>query len=343
MTLFPTLSVILVSYHSQHDLEQCLPSLTCSSPMEVIIVDNDPQDGTSQWLSTAYPDIHVIASSNSGYGAACNLGMKHARGQFWCVLNPDTQLYPGALDTLLETSIAHPDALITPALLQPSGIVNAYGNTMHITGITTCDHFGDAWTDSPRFYSPLLASGAAIMAPRNIWERLGGFDPSYFLYMEDADLSLRARLQGLTVICDTRARIMHDYTLNLTAEKFYWLERNRWRTLLTTYSTRTLITLTIPLIATEIATWAYALLKGPQYVSAHLRVYLWLFRNHAVWRVKRVAVQRSRTISDATLLAEMETAYPLNQLISARWLAHHLSRWSARFFGWFGGKKVALR
>ena len=343
MTLFPTLSVIIVSYHSQTDLQQCLPTIRCSSPFEIIIVDNAPADGTGAWIQHHYPEIQVIPSSNNGYGAACNAGMEASRGDYWCVLNPDTVLWPGALDAMLETARQNSTALVTPALMQPSGSVNAYGNAMHITGITTCSHLGDSWSDTPRLRSPLLASGAAIMAPRAVWEKLDGFDSGYFLYMEDADLSLRARLQGFSIVCDTHARITHDYTLNLTPEKFYWLERNRWRTVLTTYSAGTLIKLTIPLLVTEAATWFYALTKGRRYLSAHTHVYMWLVRHHSVWRTKRSAVQRQRTVRDTALLASMETAYPLGQLVSSERLALRLSRWSSWFFGWFSGKKVALR
>ncbi len=340
MTECPVLSVILVSYHSQDDLARCLPSIQAETPLEIIVVDNDPEDGTGAWVKAHYPGVQVIPSANGGYGRGCNLGMQRARGRYWCVLNPDTVLGPGALDAMMETAEKYPGNLITPALLQPDGTLNAYGNAMHVTGITTCANLGETWSETPRLRFPLLASGAAILAACSVWEALEGFDADYFLYMEDADLSLRARLQGREIICDTRARITHDYTLNLTPEKFYWLERNRWRTLLTTYSGRTLFKMAIPLLVTDLATWFFAGSKGWRYVVAHARVYLWLARYWKLWSTKRARVQKDRVVGDGALFSLMDRAYPLDQLVSNPRIARYLSRASAWFFHWFAGKKV---
>ena len=339
----PLCSVILVSYHSQQDLARCIPSIQSQHPIEIIVVDNDPNDGTALWLAQHFPFVRIMSSSNGGYGAACNQGMAVAKGQYWFVLNPDTILWPQALDNLVATAIRNPRSLITAALIQPDGTVNAYGNTMHITGITTCANIGEPWSNEPALRYPLLASGAAMMAHRHVWQTLNGFDADYFLYMEDADLSLRAQLQGFPVVCDTRARITHDYTLNLSPNKFYLLERNRWRTMLTTCSTPTLFKLAVPLAATELATWVYALTKGSAYLVAHFKVYFWLFSHHVAWRTKRRLVQGTRVVSDERLMTLMVTAYPLDQLISSRRMAARLTRLSSAFFSLFIGKGVVMR
>jgi len=162
--------VVLVSYESRTDLERLLPTVfTQGLELEVLVVDNHPGDGTADWLRIAYPYVRVIPRpDNPGYAGGNNTGITEARGRYVLILNPDTQLHPGTLRVLLETCVslressetcvslressetcvslresseairAHPQALIGAKLLNPDGTVNAAGNQMHYSGITTC-------------------------------------------------------------------------------------------------------------------------------------------------------------------------------------------------------------
>lgn len=321
------ISVIIVSYRSRDDLARCLPTLYAQGvpTPEVIVVDNAPGDGTAAWLTVHYPQLTIITNPvNNGYAGGVNLGLEHATGDAVLVLNPDTELASGALGILHETLTAHPDALITPKLLNPDGTVNACGLVMHYTGITTCRGLGEPAANYQGLHPVPLISGAAFMARRELLLALGGFDDSYFMYLEDADLSLRARLCGYELLCAADAVITHHYTLGMNPQKFYYLERNRLLTLFKNYQAHTLKRILPPLLLTELATWAYALLRGPRYLAARARGYrqLWLERER--WLAARKAVQHKRRRADAELLAESLALLPFDQLIGNRALARLL-------------------
>jgi GT2 family glycosyltransferase len=327
--LTPTLSVVLVSYHSRGDLERCLPSLARQGVegVETIVVDHAPGDGTGAWLAEQHPHVRVVPNpANPGYGGGNNLGLRHARGAWTLVLNPDTELRPGALTALLAAAEAHPDALVTAKLLHPDGTVNACGNVMHPTGITVCGALGEPAERYRGVWPVPLVSGAAFIARTDLLRELGSFDETYFMYLEDADLSLRARARGHAVLCAADAEVMHHYDLAMTPAKLYWLERNRWLTLLKNYERVTLWRLAPALALTEAATWAFALLRGPPYLGARWRAAAWLWREHRIWRAARAATQAERRVPDAELLAGAPVALPFAQLVSSPRLAGFLDR-----------------
>lgn len=312
----PELSVVLVSYESRTDLERLLPTVfTQGLELEVLVVDNHPGDGTADWLRIAYPSVRVIPRpDNPGYAGGNNTGITEARSRYVLILNPDTELHPGALGVLLEAIRAHPQALIGAKLLNPDGTVNAAGNQMHYSGITTCRGL-HAPAERHRGLEPVpLLSGAVLIAAKETWVELGGFDEDYWMYLEDTDLSLRARLRGYPLFCANDALITHHYRLGMNPRKFYYLERNRLLTLCKVYQERTLRQMAPALLLTEFATWGFALLKGPAYLAARWRGYTWLYRNRGRIRQKRAEVQKTRVISDATLLEDALTHLPFEQL-----------------------------
>lgn len=326
--LTPLVSIIIVAYRSQRDLERCLPTLPRNQGIatEVIVVDNEPEGKTAAWLSEHYPDLRVLKNShNSGYAGGNNLALRCARGHYILVLNPDTELTPGALTTLLSAAKTYPKALITAKLLKPDGRVNACGNEMNYTGITACRGL-DQHPDAYRGIGPVpLLSGAAFMAPRDVLLDLGGFAEEHFMYHEDVDLSLRAKLRGYPLLCAHEAIITHHYTLGMSSTKFYFLERNRLLTLFRILERRTLIKLIPALLLTELATWCFALLRGPAYMWARGRGYRWLWRNKKQWCSARQEIQSTRRVSDAKLLEDSLASLPFTQLTPHRQLSTMLT------------------
>ena len=280
------LTIVIVSYGSRSDLEGCLPSIYGQSyqPSAIIVVDNAPGDGTAEYLAAEHPDVSVVANGvNSGYAGGNNVGVAAATSDWVLLLNPDTVLQDGALEALMRAAREHPDALITPKLLNPDGTINACGLEMHVTGITSCRAYRQPG-DSVRGTHPVpVASGAALLVRKAVFDDIGGFDESYFMYMEDLDLSLRARLLGYEIVCAADAIVTHAYELGMSPEKFGLLERNRIQTLLRVLERRTLVRLAVALCLTEFATWSFALLRGSAYVGAKVRGYRWLVASRARW------------------------------------------------------------
>ncbi len=324
----PEVSVVVVAFQSLEDLERCIPTvLSQDISVEVIVIDNGPDDGTESWLRRDHPQVRYLrAASNGGYAAGNNLGVGLARADHTLILNPDVELLPGALATLLATARAHPNAFINAQLRQPDGSLNACGNDMHYTGIVSCRALGD----SPDLHQDLedipLLSGAAFLVPTSLYHHLGGFDELYFMYHEDTDLSLRARLQGLRLLCDNGAVAIHRYRLGMNPDKFYLLERNRLLTLLKVLEGRTLWRAAPALVLTELATWSFAMMRGPNYLLGRWRVYRWLWLHRWEWRAIRSELQSRRIVEDRTLLRNSLAALPFDQLVSSQDLARWLER-----------------
>lgn len=313
----PELSILIVSYKSRTDLARCLPTIYAQdyTHFEIVVVDNHGNDGVAGFIHNYYPDIRFIRNSaNTGYAGGNNLGLQHVNTPYLLLLNPDTELRPGCLRLLMNTTQAHPNALITPKLLNPDGLtINTCGNQMHYTGITTCRGLNEP-SEAYRGLQPVtLLSGAAFVAPTDVLRQLRGFDEGYFMYFEDTDLSLRARLLGYRLFCQADAEIVHHYTLNMNAEKFYYLERNRLLTLGKVLSKKTLLSLIPALLVTEAATWAYAL-RGWSYLRARLRGYADLWQQRHATRQARQQVQATRQINDRMLLEATQTTLPLTQV-----------------------------
>ena len=86
-------SVIIVTYNHREYMEDCLSSVLANDPLEVIVVDNNSADGTAEFIEKSFPQVKLIKSSkNLGYGGGNNLGVKHAKGEYVVILNPDTRV-----------------------------------------------------------------------------------------------------------------------------------------------------------------------------------------------------------------------------------------------------------
>ncbi len=180
------LTVLIVSYNSQADLAQCLPSLYNQSyqNFEVVVVDNAPHDGTGDWLKATYPDVLLVSNpENTGYAGGNNMGLEHVRGQWVLFLNPDTKLHEGALEQLISSAKRNPNALVNSKLLNPDGTVNASGLVMHYTGISTCRGLNEASSQYHGLEPVPLVSGAAFAVSREVLADIGGFQAGYFMWL----------------------------------------------------------------------------------------------------------------------------------------------------------------
>ena len=212
----PRVSIVVPVYnHFAHTLT-CLRSLAQhpgAVPFEVIVVDDCSSDETPQRL----PEIAGIRAlrnaQNLGFIGACNAGAAQARGEYVLFLNNDTAVTPGWLEALVDAFAAEPRAgLVGAKLVYPDGRLQEAG------GIVFADASG--WNYG-RFDDPSLpqynflrevdyCSGAAIMLPRALWTRLGGFDVRYApAYYEDTDLAFRVREAGYKVLYQPASTVVH--------------------------------------------------------------------------------------------------------------------------------------
>jgi GT2 family glycosyltransferase len=285
---------------------------------EVLVVDNASTDGTADFVRRAFPDVRVVAQEhNRGYGAACNVGVLSTDTEYVAILNQDVISRDGWIERLVAALEADPAAaLATPRILFKSdpGRVNACGNSPHYTGITTCRGYNRPAEQFVLQEELAAVSGAAFVARKAAFQALGGFDPLFFLYLEDTDLSLRAALAGYRCLLVPDAAVLHEFEPRFSTEKIAFLERDRHTMLLKIYRWRTLLALAPALLLAEAAVVGYSLLRGPSCLRAKLGAYRWVAAQLPTILSRRRQVQAQRRVSDRALLARFTADLELDEL-----------------------------
>lgn len=195
----------------------CLRALAAHpprTPFEVIMVDDaSPDDTLSKLEQIGGIRVHARAR-NGGFIAACNDGAALARGDCLVFLNNDTVPQPGWLDALLGTFEQHSDTgLVGAKLVYPDGRLQEAGGVVFDDGSGWNYGRNDSPDDCRYAYvrATDYASGAAIAIPRELFERLDGFDARYApAYYEDTDLAFAVRAAGLRVLYQPAAVVIHD-------------------------------------------------------------------------------------------------------------------------------------
>jgi len=313
-------SIIVLSYNSLSYLGTCLQSIVADmgEQDELIVVDNGSVDGSSDFVLTHYPQAQLIRSQNIGYAGGNNLGAAAAQGEYLVFLNPDIYLQPGSLSFLLSPLERRSDiALTTPCVvfMRRPEVINTCGNTIHYTGLTYCRGAGRSRMNYPTAEVDAV-SGAAFAIRRSVFEELGGFDRRFFMYVEDTDLSWRARLAGYRCLYVAEAVIQHDYSFSYSPAKAYYLDRNRHFMLLKNLSTLAYTRMLPGLLASELVTWGFLLLKGPRYWGVKLRVYSWLWKEREMIRQSRQDAQTHGRMADLDFVGRMTPQLDFEQLAS---------------------------
>jgi GT2 family glycosyltransferase/2-polyprenyl-3-methyl-5-hydroxy-6-metoxy-1,4-benzoquinol methylase/glycosyltransferase involved in cell wall biosynthesis len=212
----PVVSVIIPTFGQVTHTLRCLASIAATPPrvpIEVLVVEDASRDPRIAELRDVAGLRLIVREENLGFLKSCNDAARQAEGEFLFLLNNDTEVMPGAIDSLYDLLRARPDAGLAGArLLYPDGSLQEAG------GIIWRD--GSAWNygnrEDPRKpdYNYVreadYISGAAIMLPRSVWDRLGGFDEHFLpAYCEDSDLAFRVRQTGLLTLYQPDATVIH--------------------------------------------------------------------------------------------------------------------------------------
>jgi len=203
-------TAVIVTYQSARTIGETLAAARrCHDEqlLDCVIVDNGSRDGTQEVIQRAANWARIVLTGkNNGFGKGCNIGLQHVTSPFTVFINPDAVLEPEALRTMLRFMEQTPTAGIAgPATVQQQ---KQGGATLQVT--SQCP---TPWTIlrnvMPRYRTPLRpivpgsppsrtgwVSGAVFMARTELMNRLGGFDPRFFLYWEEMDVCMRAQAAG---------------------------------------------------------------------------------------------------------------------------------------------------
>jgi GT2 family glycosyltransferase len=225
----PVLSILVISYNTREMTLACLRSVVAETrtPYELIVLDNASADGSAAAIAAEFPDIRLIASpENLGFAEGNNVASRGARGDYILLLNPDTLVLRGALDTLTGFARAHPQAgiwggrtLFPDGRLNPSSCwrrldlwallmrASGLGSTFRKNPLFNAEAYGGWLRDRVREVD--IVSGCLFLIRRADWERLGGFDPTFVMYGDEADFCRRAQAIGLRPMITPEAEIVH--------------------------------------------------------------------------------------------------------------------------------------
>jgi N-acetylglucosaminyl-diphospho-decaprenol L-rhamnosyltransferase len=222
-------TIAVVSYNVRSLLERCLASARAEldgTQGRLVVVDNASRDGSPDVVRAQFPEAHLIANTeNAGFGVACNQALAEAEpGGAVLFLNPDAELRPGALAVLTRRLQDLPAcALVGPKVTYPDGRAQPTRRRfprlrdLFLEG-TPLEWRGVARPLLAQYYcdgAPEVAgrvdwlSGACLLGRVDALRAVGGFDPSFFMYFEEVDLSRRLAAYGWQTWYEPNAQVTH--------------------------------------------------------------------------------------------------------------------------------------
>lgn len=222
-----SLSIILVNYNGSQFLHSCLDSIeqfSNHSSNEVIIIDNLSTDNSTEIIKDKFPSFNLICSQvNLGFGKANNLAVKHSHGEHLLFLNTDTILIENTPKILLEYLQQHLDVgIISPRIVFKDGsyqlscgrLPNIVGEFLDKIryGLDKKWHhiFANLYNKQYSHIKEMgWLTGACLMMRRDVFEQLGGFDESFFMYFEDKDICKRVNEAGWKVVYYPQTSLIH--------------------------------------------------------------------------------------------------------------------------------------
>jgi hypothetical protein len=215
----PLVTALVVSRNSKEQLLQSLKAFFASAdvPVDAVVVDNDSSDGSPAAVTDEFPQATVLVQSrNLGYGRAANVGLERCQGRFVLLLSPYVTLDPQCVGRLTDLLLTRPDAgAVGPRLTLSGGRLDPDARRAFPIPSTLFYQtvgLSKLFPKSPRFgrhnmghvpesevHEMDAGTAACLMLRRSALDRVGFFDPRYFMFGEDLDLCYRLKLGGWKV------------------------------------------------------------------------------------------------------------------------------------------------
>lgn len=247
----PVLSIIIVNWNTRELLAECLNSVSDEiatlhpAGVETLVVDNASYDGSVQMVRERFPWVQLIENQdNVGFARANNQAIPRSQGRHLLLLNPDTEVKPGALKTLVHFMEDHPQVGGAGArLLNPDGTLQVscypaptlfreFWHLFHLDVLWpySCYRMADWDLEKPRQAD--VIQGACLILRREALGQVGLLDEGYFMYSEEVDLCHRLRGGGWPLYWVPQAQVVHhggQSTQQMAAEMFLQLYQGKIR------------------------------------------------------------------------------------------------------------------
>lgn len=246
-----SVSIVIVNYNTSKQIISCIDSLRGEFFDKIVVVDNASPNDNPDNILLAHPFIHLEKlPQNLGFGGGCNAGLdwvtKNTSSEFVFFLNPDTYVEVGLVKTLLNKFSDPIVGAVTPLItLADEKDILWYGGGEFswFKGSVNVPECGKVYLHTiatqERFVS--FASGCAVIFRRTLLEKLGGFDEKYFMYEEDAEISLNVLKHGYKILYTPEAVVRHIGQASQGDEqKNFWMyePKNPKLTFFVYYTTR---------------------------------------------------------------------------------------------------------
>ena len=222
------LSIIIVNYKSWSVLTECLDSFDRYTPKlnyEIIVVDNDSQDGEIEPFSEKYPQVNFKKNTgNNGFAHGCNLGADNSRGKYLLFLNPDTVLTnSAAIDELFNFAQHNPDVGITSCRrINPKGRPEreiAFANPWLIISwiraiykLTNKAKIQKKFPENEMIWYPDWIAGSVVLIEKKLFNKIGRWDQdSFWMYYEDVDLCRKIKRQDKEIALLRNVELKHAH------------------------------------------------------------------------------------------------------------------------------------
>ncbi len=224
------ISVVVVNYNVKDFLEQALHSVDRALQglaSEIFVVDNASADGSVQMVRRRFPHVRIIENNhNVGFSSANNQALRHARGKYVVLLNPDTIIQEDTFTKLLQFFNEHPDAAAaTPKILNPDGTFSVDCRHSIPTPLTAFwkligfskifpksrifGRYNMTFLDEEELNQVEAISGSFMMIRRSVVDKVGLLDEDFFMYCEDIDYCHRINQQGGKIYYVPESQIIH--------------------------------------------------------------------------------------------------------------------------------------
>jgi hypothetical protein len=318
-----SVTVVVVGYNDRESLPTCVAALAADpAAARIVVVDNASTDGTSETfgeLESLDSRVEIIENEeNVGYAGAVDGVLPSVTTRYVAVLNADSVPSTGWLAPQVAHLDTHPQFAATCPTVTLAGTeqVNATGLDIHVTGLGF----------NRRLHSPVGAAevkptevpglqGGAFVIRRDTLEAAGGWYSGSFLYHEDVELSWTLRLMGYRIAFVPTPRVDHHYSLTMSPEKLFLLERNRWETLLANTSWTTRLAISPLLLWTELMMWTYCASRGRSMLAAKKQSYASIGKRRSIIARRRSVIRGLRRVSDWHVLRAFSWNYTWDQLV----------------------------
>ncbi|MFA6170867.1 MAG: glycosyltransferase family 2 protein [Patescibacteria group bacterium] len=315
--------IIIVNYknYAKRFLAECRDSLREQTyPGELIrvyIVDNASSGESRRFIASHFPEVIIIPREDGNYAAANNAGMKRAAEdgcELFVIANMDVKFDKEWLGELVSAVLLEPMAAIAQSKIllysKKAGDlpkINTLGNISHFLGFGFTSAYYEA--DRPIEGNPEIkgyASGCSFIIKKMALDKIGGYNEEFFMYHDDMEIGLRAKLAGFKIILVPKSVVYHKYEFSRSVRQLYFMERNRYLVIFMFYKLPTIFLVLPALIAMDLGMLFYSIING--WSGTKISVYKYFFRP-ASWKKifsARAKVRAIRKVPDAELLKNFQ-------------------------------------